>query len=497
VSSPHASVLELQGAAGNRAVAQLVAGTRQLARYRGDGKHRPSDVAFATKVGQADAAGLDATTDTLSAATRKEINEKLAWFQGPAKAAYASAVKGALTRATTPSIEMPEVKIVQPLSAGERNALERQVNDWYGLIQKLQALRIDAWEKNARIPEAKPSIDAMGVVIAIVALGFGGVAYGVIEKMLNPKMNHLLKEFVLLSGLEAADLLAEGIFHHAVNSVKTDIDIGIKDASTSDNVYKAARGALKKGNDPVSFYAEAIKLHTLTQEAAEHQNFNKKSASMSDQDLKTKNAALKLIYDELISDPDAYQRELSAGFMRLIEESRREEKAKKWGGNRQLEYAYDRNWTMLRAGEVNLNPRTRDKKVHFFGSWANPNLNVDGFEAVTGGINKETFENLNDSEVEKLGVTMQFTCWAKNPYSGGWTNETIDIIFERDASGRFRVIDFENPKEWLTSYYTGESRDHTDDERDKFAPLGAEKLYNALKSKRVKSTRIVELFEEF
>src|SRR4051812_26408282 len=43
--------------------------------------------------------------------------------------------------------------------------------------------------------------------------------------------------------------------------------------------------------------------------------------------------------------------------------------------------------------------------------------------------------------------------------------------------------------------YTGESRDHTDDERDTFAPRGAATLYNAVKSKRIKTLRLVGLYD--
>jgi hypothetical protein len=39
--------------------------------------------------------------------------------------------------------------------------------------------------------------------------------------------------------------------------------------------------------------------------------------------------------------------------------------------------------------------------------------------------------------------------------------------------------------EWLGSYYTGLSRELSDSEREKFAPLGAQKLYEATKDKPI------------
>jgi hypothetical protein len=60
---------------------------------------------------------------------RVEINEKLSWFVGAAYDAFVAQVKPALILATQPGIQMPEERVVQPLSPLRRNALERQVND--------------------------------------------------------------------------------------------------------------------------------------------------------------------------------------------------------------------------------------------------------------------------------------------------------------------------------------------------------------------------------
>ena len=389
----------------------------------------------------------------------------------------------------------PARTVAPPLSPAHRNALERQVDDWFGLIQKLKALRIDAWEKNARIPKAKPTIDVLETVIAIVSLGFGGVAYGVIDRILADRTGHLLKEFILLSGLEAADLAALGVFHAAVKSVNSDVQTGIKNASSAEKLNKSAKGALKKGNDALSVYVEAMKLHTLMEEAEEHTTFNNSSADKSDVELQAKAAAMKLIYDELASRPDDYQRELTVGFMRLMEETRLQERAKRWGGNRDIAFYADPHWSTLRTGEIALNARTAANRVHDTGKWHSPDLSFDGFEAVSGAINRENLENIKDSTLQQLRLTMIFTFYVKNPYSGGWTTEGIDVMFKRDPSGRMIVIDREDQREWLTSYYTREARDHTDDERDRYAPLGAAKLFEAVKSKRIRSTRVVELHD--
>lgn len=474
---------------------------KRPAKFHGDGKHRATDVPYATEVGKADATRLDATANPLPDDLRADVNAKLDWFQGAAYDAYVEQVKPALGRATAPETEMPEEKLVQPLSPVARGALERQADDWYGVAQKLKDSRLIAWEKNARIPEAKPSIDVMEIVISIVAEGFGGVVYGLLEKMLADRTGHLLQEFVGLAGLEAGDLGAEAAMHKAAKSVEQDVKLAVKDISAEKVVAESVKGALKKGNDPLSFYVEAVRNHTIAEEAAEHKRFNTESPQMSDADVAAKSAMLEMTFKRLREDPDSYQQELTVGFMRMLDEARMEERAKSFGGNRDLAYYSDPSWSELHPGEVALSPTeakdptVHHSTVHFVGPWDNPDLSFDGFEAVAGAINKENLENLVGAEAKDLRLTMHFHLWAENPYSGAWETDTFDIMFRRDQGGRIVLLDRKHNKEWLTSYYTGEGRDHTSEERDKYAPLGAEKLYQALKSKTVKKTRVVDLYD--
>jgi hypothetical protein len=458
-------------------------------------------VRYATAVGKADAERMDAIADDLPADLRADINAKLDWFQGDAYDAYVAQVRSALKRAVAPRTEMPPEKVVKPLTTRQRDALERQVDDWPGLIQKLKDSRLVAWEKNAQIPETRPSVDVLEIAIAIVAEGMGGVVYGVIEKMLADRTGHLLQEFAGLAGLEAGDLLTEGAFHKAAKSVEEDVKLGIKDVNSERIVEASVKGALKKGNNPLSFYVEAVRNHTIAEESAAHERFNKASPDMSDEELAAKSAMLKMTLEQLAQDPDVYQRELTVGFMRMMDEARMEERAKQWGGNRAMAFYSDKYWSELHPGEVALSP-TEDKernfrgtKVHYVGSWAAPDLSFDGFEAVAGAINKENLDNLTGGTVGDLRLTMIFHFWAKNPYSGAWETDTFDIIFKRDQAGRIVVLDRDHNMEWLASYYDHQKENHTDEEREKLAPLGAEKLYQALKGKTVKKTRTVDLYD--
>src|SRR4051812_26599078 len=108
----------------------------------------------------------------------------------------------ALQRDAQPSADPRKAERVR---TGQGN----QITTWLSAIQKLKALRIDAWEKTAHSPEPKPGLAILEAMIAIVSLGLGGVVYGVIEGQLKERIPDLLFEFVALSGLEAGDLAAE------------------------------------------------------------------------------------------------------------------------------------------------------------------------------------------------------------------------------------------------------------------------------------------------
>src|SRR3954462_3307297 len=51
-----------------------------------------------------------------------------------------------------------------------RTGQGNQITTWLSAIQKLKALRIDAWEKTAHSPEPKPGLAILEAMIAIVSL---------------------------------------------------------------------------------------------------------------------------------------------------------------------------------------------------------------------------------------------------------------------------------------------------------------------------------------
>lgn len=471
-------VLELQRQVGNKAV------TRILARdFHGDGKHRRTDTRYAAQLGSADAARL-AAAGSLSSTDQADVNAKLAWFQAGGHDAYLKAVKPTLVQVSRPEIDMSDDPAVLTANSERRMRLERQIGDWFNVIQKIKHDRIVAWDTNAHIPEheSKLSEEALEAAVAIVSLGLGGVVYGVMEKMLEHKLaSHLVKEFVLLAGLEAGDIAAEAAFHKAMTLAQKDIAVGIDSAATKKGIELTTKGALAtKGND-LTAYVEALKLQTIQEEAAQHEEFNTKTAAaQTDQELIEKSAALKLTYEQLLLHPEDYLRQLTIGFIRLQDEIRDAELDKEHGGDRDRTFREDPRarggW--LKPGVLQVSAPNRFS----LGKWESPDLSFP-LHARAGGLNTTSLETLHNAELKDLPLTIGFSFGAKNPYSGWWVSSDVWISFTRDPSGRFFVDDYGDAYEWLASYYTRNTREHTDEERKKYAPLGARKLYDAIKGK--------------
>ena len=175
--------------------------------FRGDGRRRRTDVGYATALGNADAVKLR-KAGALSSEQRADINAKRKWFQAPAHAAYVAEIGPALSEVE--GIDMSAEAAADQARTAERARVGQgnQINALLGQIKDLKDLRIDAWEKTARVPTPKPFHSLLEAVIAIVALGFGGVVYGVIDTKLKKfaEDDKLLFAFIALSGLEAGNL---------------------------------------------------------------------------------------------------------------------------------------------------------------------------------------------------------------------------------------------------------------------------------------------------
>jgi hypothetical protein len=313
-----------------------------------------------------------------------------------------------------------------------RAGLERQVNDWYNVIQKLKVERINAWEKNAHAPDSKIGVDILMAVIAIVSLGIGGIAYGVIETMLlEAKVgSKALREFTELAGLEFADLVAEKAFHEGLELAKSDLEKGNLGAGEKKQVEKNARMALATKTDAVDLFAEGMRLQTISEEAESHKAFNADAHRRSDDALIHESAAQQKIFDALAEHPEKFEQELTIGIIRLLDEAKlasaaedkKRDPTKREDRRKTFEEDRDLHTTWFRAGNLVALPENSGRDG--IGKWDWPDLSFTGFEVRGGAVNKKTIHTLEGAAIEDLPLTMAFWITAHDPYDYALQRET-------------------------------------------------------------------------
>jgi hypothetical protein len=355
-----------------------------------------------------------------------------------------------------------------------------QVNAVLSQIQKLTAVRIEAWEKTAHAPEAKISQKLLEATIAVVSLGIGGVALGWLEGLLKDSGHKLFEEFVELAGLEIADLGAEKLFHESVELIRGDLEAGVAKALQSRS--KAAAAALAGKTDAVDAYAEALKLHSLTEEAAKAMEFNASAARLKPRELAARSAALKLTYDALLADPSSFLRQITIGFLKLLDDSRVAERLQDGDDRADIERA-----KMFRKdlGKLTLTPLPWDYSL---GRPTAPDLGFPVFNASAEGVNNKTLSRLIYTEVHEIPVTMRFRFMVR-PERGMKIGATMPT-FTRTPDGE--IILHGSPEDdewkWFAAYHSGTSRELPEETIAAFAPRGAAKLYEATKHFLIGST---------
>ena len=158
--------------------------------FSGDGKHDRTDVGYASSIGQADARTLRKTRPhSLSPEARDDIAAKLSWFGGDvldsdardtdARDTYFLAIKAPLLKALPAG---------DPLASDARQDLKRQINAWFTQIQKVTRDRMDEWKTRVSEKGQGSLWEALlGIAIAVLAEGLGGVVYGAIENVMKHK----------------------------------------------------------------------------------------------------------------------------------------------------------------------------------------------------------------------------------------------------------------------------------------------------------------------
>ena len=268
------------------------------------------------------------------------------------------------------------------------------------------------WESNAEIPKRDIGADVLGVIIAIVSEGFGGVVYGLIDKMMTEKSPKLVKEFATLAGLEAGDLAAESVFHNTLSFVQKYMEAARMKTQTESKIKATVEAAIVKKKGTYAAYAEAMRLQMQAEEHEQNEAFATVAADMTDAALIRWDKGLDLIWKELFQDPTDFLRALTIGYIQLIDEAWLTDKAKE-GETIQA--------TRERVEELSLRPGsllviTKDP----VGRWQNPDLSFPSGITVRGErVNDETLENLRDAQLRDVPVTMYFVFSATSPYTIG------------------------------------------------------------------------------
>jgi hypothetical protein len=215
----------------------------------------------------------------------------------------------------------------------------------------------------------------------------------------------------------------------------------------------------------------------------EKEEFRTTGGSMNYRELLQLRALQKQAHDKLLAHPEEFLETLTVGYLKMLDQAYLDEESKEDGG-RARALRKDAFVGHNRAGKVTLWPTEK----HNIGKWGGPDLGFDGFRLYSEGLNKATEETLLNISPQALPVTVAFNFLANNPFSGFWHPDKIIVSFVRDSDGRFFVEEdtiTDDVREWLASYYTRLDREHTSDELDTYAPLGAEKLYQAVKRKLI------------
>ena len=366
-----------------------------------------------------------------------------------------------------------------------------QVNNLYDDIEKLKLERLYSWKETAAAKEPKPMREALDIAVAMVALGMGGVVGMYISKGIK---GEYLKDFVYLAKLELVDKVIEDSYEYGMHATGEAIEASTMAAVRNRKGTVDAALASDK-DDLLGTYAEAMRLEARdeTQEQQSQFNLNAKTTYRKGA-LFVNGLILRIIYNQLRNDPQVFHRELTEGFIRLMDEQYVAKEAKDYGGDKKK--AWEKSEDLHEVDERKGNLVVLPEKVSFsLGNYGSPRLNFGNYYAIATGANTKTLSKLAGTPVKDLKLSLGFRYWVEDPFYRIIKGGMVKAWFTRDPSGNIWLDDLgESAMEWLASYYSGESRELTDDEREKWAPLGAKKLYEATKDRPIMGLTNSDLF---
>jgi hypothetical protein len=376
----------------------------------------------------------------------------------------------------------------------ERMGQAVQVNNLFGDIAGLKEKRIASWKETANRKEPKPAREILDVGVSVVALGMGGV-FG--ELVAQGIKGALMKEFVLLSGLELVDKVALDSYEWAMHSALETVQTGTVKAL---EIYKGAnlsKAVASDAEDLIAVFAEAMSLQAGSEKLTMQTEFNKNATERYRKSALTLTGlALTAMYNRLYADHAVFHRELTEGFIRVMDEAHVAQVADKgYGGDKERARREDKGLHETDDRKGNLTVISGRPGFSLGDYWA-PNLGFTEYYALGTCANTKTFMKLAGRPVKDLPFTLGFRHWGENPfYRLFYGGDGVHIWYTRDSSGGVYLDPAvgDGAKEWLASYQLGIQRELTDDEREQNAPLGAKKLYEATSDKPIGSLQNFDL----
>jgi hypothetical protein len=239
-------------------------------------------------------------------------------------------------------------------------------------------------------------------------------------------------------------------------------------------------------NGLLECYVEAVRLQSIAEQKEDEQQFTTRAAKASDMDLADQWAIYNAIYTELMASPDAFMRQLTVGFIRLMDEVRLEKRDEKAGGDRTRQRKDDAvTGDVFRHGNLFISfgwPNGPEG----LGDWSHPNLELDP-HAETSRIHSETAGAIAGARIKDLPLSMTFSFWAIDK-SLPWYANKVKVEFDRDPEGNI-YVEHRDSLEWLAKYFLGADRQLTEREQRLNAWYGARKLYHELRNKRIGSVK--------
>lgn len=371
-----------------------------------------------------------------------------------------------------------------------------QVNVMFQKIQDLKLERVRSWAKTADLKEPKPLRTALDIAVSMAGLGMGGVIGLLVSHGIK---GEYFKDFVYLAGLELVDKVAEDGYAYGMREAGQALQDGTltaySDGMRTPNIAGALAGDF---DDLLGVYGEAMRLQTIAETTTQQTAFNMGAATTYKRSGPLLKAiALTVIYLQLFNQPNVFHHELTEGLIRMMDENAVAKKAaKSYGGDTKRAWAENKGLhdSSERIGNLVLLPTGAGSLGYYY----RPDFNFASFGAIATGVNTKTLSKLAGSTVEDLRLSLGFRFFVENPfYRILESGDPIHAWFTRTPTGDIFVDEKNNSdsgNEWLASFYSGISRELTDEEREQWAPLGARKVYDRIKDRKVTGLSNSDLF---